>query len=244
MTPHSSKPSAMSRRLLLGAGVALMMQAPALGAALAGPDPAAFVDGFGHELHAVASNASPGERREGFRRLFDRNFDVPGLGRFVLGRFWRVLTPVEQQQFLCLFENYVVLAFSDERLSEYAAAGAVPRVTGTRADADGVVVSSRMTRGTAPPVEVDWRLEERGGAYKIADIVIGGLSLAANGRSELEGVVERNGGRAQSILAVLQQQMANYSAPSMAGRCSPAPGQYPRALASAQSSPNRAPGRE
>ena len=38
-----------------------------------------------------------------------------------------------------------------------------------------------------------------------------GLSMAANGRSQLEGVVERNGGRPQAILAVMRQQIAGAS---------------------------------
>jgi ABC-type transporter MlaC component len=49
------------------------------------------------------------------------------------------------------------------------------------------------------------------GSYKVSDIVIDGLSMAANGRSQLEGVVERNGGRAQAILAVMRQQIAGAS---------------------------------
>jgi ABC-type transporter MlaC component len=47
--------------------------------------------------------------------------------------------------------------------------------------------------------------------YKISDVVIEGLSMAANGRSEFNGVVERNGGRAQAILAVMRQQIASAS---------------------------------
>jgi ABC-type transporter MlaC component len=47
--------------------------------------------------------------------------------------------------------------------------------------------------------------------YKISDVIVDGLSMAANGRSQLEGVVERNGGRAQAILAVMRQQIASAS---------------------------------
>jgi ABC-type transporter MlaC component len=50
------------------------------------------------------------------------------------------------------------------------------------------------------------------GEYKITDIIIDGLSMAANGRSQVEGVVQRNGGRAQAILAVMRQQTASASA--------------------------------
>ena len=46
-----------------------------------------------------------------FHQLFLDDFDVPALGRFVLGRFWRIFSPSEQQEFLGLFENYVVLTY-------------------------------------------------------------------------------------------------------------------------------------
>ncbi len=54
-------------------------------------------------------------------------------------------------------------------------------------------------------------MTKQDGFYKIRDVIIDGISQAANGRSELEGVVERNGGRAQAILAVMRQQIASAS---------------------------------
>jgi ABC-type transporter MlaC component len=77
-----------------------------------------------------------------------------------------------------------------------------------------VIVTSEIIRDSEPfrpplqPIRIDSRLTARDGVYKISDVIIDGLSMAANGRSELEGVVERNGGRAQAILAVMRQQIA------------------------------------
>src|ERR1700731_1273262 len=178
----------------------------------AGMDPAAFINNLGNQLQAVTSSTSPQQRLAGFHQLFRTDFDVPGLGRFVLGRFWRAFTPFEQQEFLSLFERYVVLTYS-EKLSDYTEDGGCPRVTGSRPEPDGVVVSSLIVRGrTAQPLKIDWRLTTQNGSYKISDIIVEGLSMAASGRSQLEGVVERNGGRPQAILAVMRQQIAGASA--------------------------------
>ena len=180
--------------------------------ASAGMDPASFIDDLGNQLQLVTKTASTEQKLAGFEELFRTDFDVPGLGRFVLGRFWRVFTPFEQQEFLSLFERYVVLTYS-EKLSDYTEDGGCPRVTGSRPEADGVVVSSQIVRGqTAQPLKVEWRLTAQNGSYKVSDIIIEGLSMAANGRSQLEGVVERNGGRPQAILAVMRQQIAGASA--------------------------------
>jgi len=55
----------------------------------------------------VTSYPSPERKLSGFRELFREDFDVARLGRFVLGRFWPMFTPAEQQEFLGLFENLV-----------------------------------------------------------------------------------------------------------------------------------------
>ena len=187
--------------------------------AAAGTDPAAFINNLGKQLQAVSSCTSPQQKLAGFRELFRDDFDVPGLGRFVLGRFWRIFTSSEQQEFLALFENFVVLTYS-KTLQEYADGGGSPRVISSRPDPDGAIVSSEIIRGSGPwaghgptlrPIRVDWRLSASDGMYKISDVIIDGLSMAANGRSQLEGVVERNGGRVQAILAVMRQQIASAS---------------------------------
>jgi len=203
----------MLRRSFLATSVILIAGAlaPSMPVA-AGPDPAAFINNLVYQLQVVARNTSPEQRRAGFRELFHEDFDVPGLGRFVLGRLSQIMTPPEQQEFLGLFETYVVATYSD-RLSEYVADGAVPRVIGSRLDPDGAIVSSEFNRGSGPStagaIRVDWRLTRHQGMYKVSDIIIDGLSMAVNGRSELAGVAERNGGQPRAILAVMGQETAS-----------------------------------
>src|SRR5258708_17122954 len=118
-------------------------------------DPAAFIHNLGNQLQALTSTASPQQRLAGFQELFRTDSDVPGLGCCVLGRFWRAFTPFEQQEFLSLFERYVVLTYS-EKLSDYTEDGGCPRVTGSRPEPDGVIVSSQIVRAwTAQPLKVD-----------------------------------------------------------------------------------------
>ena len=212
--------SAMLRRSLLMTVVALITAGAApLNPGAAGADPGTFVNNLGKQFRVVISCTSQEQKLAGFRELFRENFDVPGLSRFVLGRFWGMFTPSEQQEFVGLLENFVVFTYS-ERLLEYADGGGGLRAIGSRTEPDGAIVSSELTRaadawpGRGPtfrPIRVDWRLSARDGMYKISDVIIDGLSMAANGRSQLEGVVQRNGGRPQAILAVMRQQTASAS---------------------------------
>ena len=169
-------------------------------------DPTAFVDNLGRQLVVVVENPSKEARRAEFRRLLHKEFDVHRLGWLVLGSISRTMTPSQRQQFLALFEAYVVATYSD-RLSEYVAAGGAPRVMGSRPDPTGVIVASEFS-GSSGEVRVDWRLRPFHHAYKVTDLVIDGLSMAANGRSELQGVAERNGWQPDAILAVMRQETA------------------------------------
>jgi phospholipid transport system substrate-binding protein len=112
-----SNVSPISRRSILTTAVIMIAGASApMLPAKAGMDPLAFINNLDNQLQMVARYPSPGERQAGFRELLHEDFDVPGLGRFVLGRFSRILTPPEQQEFLGLFENYVVATYSDRLL--------------------------------------------------------------------------------------------------------------------------------
>ena len=140
----------MLRRTALAAAMGLIAGAAALtNSAKANMDPAAFINNLGYQLQVVNTIASPELRLGRFRELFREDFDITGLGRFVLGRFWRVFDPLEQQEFLRLFEDYVVLTYSD-RLSEYAGNGYRPRATGSRLAPDGVIVTSEIVRDSEP----------------------------------------------------------------------------------------------
>ena len=196
----------MLRRPLLTIAALLIASAASLPVE-ARVDPAAFVDNLGRQLVVVVANPSKDARRAEFRRLFHKEFDVHRLSWFVLGRISRTMTPPERQQFLELFENYVVASYSD-RLSDYVAGGGAPRVIGSRPDSDGVIVYSEFSPGSGG-VRVDWRLRPHQHAYKITDIIIDGVSMASSGRSELEGVAERNGWQPEAILAVMRQESAN-----------------------------------
>jgi len=147
----------------------------------------------------------PQQRQARFRELLQNDFDVPSIGQFVLGRYWRAATPQEQQEFLQLFQEYVVQAYS-ARLGEYG--GAPFRVTGSRPAGDEVVVTSEIARPGAPPIQIDWFLINRGGALKITDVYVGGVSMKVTQRDEFSAVIQRNGGQIGALLVQLRQKIA------------------------------------
>ena len=70
-------------------------------------------------VEVLSKKVSPTERLARFRQLFHADFDGPGIARFVLGRYWRSASEEEQQEYLKLFEDYVVFVYGT-RLSNFS----------------------------------------------------------------------------------------------------------------------------
>jgi len=197
-----SLPSAL---LALGIAVAASPH-PAAAAA----DPVALINDLGNRAIAVlGKNASPSQREARFRELFNEDFDVPVIARFVLGRYWRLATPEQRREFVRLFNEYTVLAYSN-RFAEYS--GETLKVTGSRPDGEGSVVMSEIVRSNGAPAKVDWRLSRTDGTYKITDVIVDGISMAVTQRSEFASVIQRHGGQVQGLLTLLQQKITSASA--------------------------------
>src|SRR5260370_33934199 len=107
-------------------------------------DARSFVATLGEQAIQVLGPGVPELQRQArFRELFRDDFDLAGIGQFVLGRYWRVATPQEQQDFLGLFQEYLVRAYS-ARLGAY---GREPfRATGVRSNGEETVVTSGIIR--------------------------------------------------------------------------------------------------
>ncbi|HUC70012.1 MAG TPA: ABC transporter substrate-binding protein [Stellaceae bacterium] len=206
----------MTRRSVLGAAAVLAaVTAPSTPGVAA--DPAAFIAGLGAQLQIVARNVPSDQRPAEFRQLFDQDFDMPAIARFVFGRYWQIATALQQQELLAVFEDYLVSTYGD-RLSAYADSGRAPIVIGSRPIEDGALVSSEVIFGRNPtqggrgaplaPIRVDWRLTEAGEAYKITDVIVDGVSMAITQRSEFAGEIQRQGGQVPALVDMLREETA------------------------------------
>jgi phospholipid transport system substrate-binding protein len=171
----------------------------------AAPDPVAFVSQLGNQaIQVLGPSVSAAQRLVRFRELFRDDFDVPGIGQFVLGRYWRTATPAEQQEFLGLFQEYIVEAYS-ARLGAYG--GEPFRVTGSRGTGGEIAVASQVLEKSGAPIEIDWYLADEGGTLKIIDVYVGGVSMKVTERDEFGAVIQRNGGQVSALLAQLRQKV-------------------------------------
>ncbi len=174
--------------------------------ATAAADPRAFIGDLGNQaIQVLAPSVSLAERSARFRQLLDADFDLPDIARFVLGPYGRELSPASRQEFLAVFRDSIAQAYS-AKLAQYA--GEPFRVTGSRPSGGETVVTSQVVRHNGAPVEIDWHVIDHGGRPLVTDVYIDGVSMKAAQRSEFAGIIERNGGRADALVAVLRQQVA------------------------------------
>ena len=181
------------------------------GLLLAAPHPApaqdaqAFIGTLGTQAIQVLGPGVPEQQRLArFRELFRDDFDLPEIGRFVLGRYWREATPQEQQEFLGLFQEYIVRAYS-ARLGQYG--GEPFKVLGAHPDGDATVVNSQIIEQSGQTIGVDWYLTRTPQGFKITDVYVAGVSMAVTERDEFASVIQRQGGVA-GLLSQLRQKLA------------------------------------
>ena len=182
--------------------VAGILAAP--GPAAAGEYPADFISALGNQgLAVIRSNAAIDQKAAYFHQVLRQDFDLARISRFGLGPYWRVASERERQEFASLLEDHLV-RFYGRRFAEYG--GESLRVTGSRTDPDGVIVTSQIIRPQGSPIAVEWRLGLSDGRYKISDVIVDGVSMALTQRSEFAATIQRNGGQVAGLLAAMRSE--------------------------------------
>ena len=166
----------------------------------------AFIQKLGTEaINSFANKNKPKpEALARFKELLNAGFDVPYIGRWVLGRYWNQASPQQQQEYQQLFEQLIVKTYA-ERFVEYS--GETFKITGSRAEGDtDTMVTTQVVRPNGPPVAVDWRVRKRDGGHKIIDVVVEGVSMGVTQRQEFSSVIQSNGGRIDGLIQALRQK--------------------------------------
>ncbi len=154
------------------------------------------------------SSVSDKEKEDHFRKLFNTNFDVPAIGRFVIGRYWRGASAEDQKAFLAVFEDAMVQRFLPLLAENSSERFQIGNVTPDSRNEDMALIDSRIDRAEGEPYKVSWRVRERDGDFKILDIVAEGVSMAITLRSEYGTVLKNNGGKLPPLTEALRKKVA------------------------------------
>lgn len=170
-------------------------------------NPAEFIQKLADEAIAVLrkDNGSLKEREAKFRKLLGNDFAMENIGRFVVGSYWRQMSPQQQREYQELFSEWVLQTYS-ARLGGYSGESVqiLKTVPATKED---VFVQTRIEKsGGGAPISVQWRVRPMGGGFKIIDVVVEGVSMAVTQRSEFNTVLNRQG--IDGLLGTLRDRIA------------------------------------
>ena len=147
----------------------------------------------------------PQEKEARFGKLFDENFDIPSISRFVLGKYWKSATTTQKKEFILTFRNYIVKTYSS-RFSEYTGEKLTLINSENESNPKLFIVHTALNREDAPPIKVDWRVGLKKDRYVILDIIIEGISLAITQRSEFVSVIDQNDGNVDNLIKLLKEK--------------------------------------
>jgi len=166
-----------------------------------------FIQGLGDRAIAILADKKngPDQRSEKFRAMLRDSFDLPTIGRFVLGRTWLSASPAQQEEYMRLFEALVVKTYSD-RFALYTGEGFRVRNSHPEGEKDFIVVSEITHPDGSTPTEVDWRVRQKDGKLGIIDVVVEGVSMSVTQRQEYAAVIQRNGGNIDALLDMMRQR--------------------------------------
>ena len=173
----------------------------------AADDPVNFVTDLGSRALAAMGNGDTAAAKQvRFRQLFRQYFDVESCARSALGPYWLKATAPQRQEFVELYEDYVVIGYS----AHLGALGSESfKVLGSRPDKGKVIVTSRIQINGAAPVRVDWLLNPTDRGYKVTDLIVNGISMASAQHSDLVSVIQRNNGQVPAFLVAMREKNAS-----------------------------------
>ncbi|HEC14349.1 MAG TPA: ABC transporter substrate-binding protein [Rhodospirillales bacterium] len=167
-----------------------------------------FISGLADEAIAALGekNTPLAEKEKRFRSLLNKNFAVKAIARWVLGRHWRKATKAERKEYLALFEDLLVVTYTD-RFSRYSGETLEILRTLGNGGKDAVVYSRIVKPAGDEPLAVDWRVRKREGRYRVVDVIVAGISMGQTQRSEFASVIRRNGGGMEGLLAEIRKRV-------------------------------------
>jgi len=106
-----------------------------------------------------------------------------------MGQHWRKRTPQEQKEFVALFSDLLERSYID-KIESYGGGKQSIRYTKETVDKDGYAsVRSEIVSERGQTYEIEYRLLQRDGNWQVYDIVIEGVSLVNNYRTQFNKVI-------------------------------------------------------
>jgi phospholipid transport system substrate-binding protein len=127
------------------------------------------------------------ERRAAIRKIAEDIFDFGETAKRSLGRHWPPRSPAERKEFVDLFANLLersylskIELYSGERIA----------YLGDTIEGDQATVRTRLVTKHGTEVPVDYKMHRQGDRWLVYDVIIEGVSLIANYRTQFNKIIQ------------------------------------------------------
>lgn len=138
--------------------------------------------------------------------MVEDSFDLIFMAKKTVGRYWAKLSDDEKRRWVDTFSGFTISNFAD-RFDGYS--GQTFAIVGKKpASHETVMVLTQLVRPEADDVELNYRMREQAGGWKVVDIYSGGkVSEVALRRSEYASVLKSGG--IEKLIVVVGEKAEN-----------------------------------
>lgn len=197
------------RKWLISAAMIVFASAPAF----ADAKTEAYVETNANTV--LASLNAPGktdaERREEFQVVMDQFANLDAVAKFTIGKYSKRFTDAEMEAYIASFRAYA-LAVYEYYFNAYK--GKEVDVTGsTDRNANDSIVDTTIIRADGAPMNVRWRVLNRGGKYQVVDIALSSdgnlIWLAIEQQAQFLSILDKSNGSAAALIAKIDSMTAD-----------------------------------
>ena len=120
------------------------------------------------------------------------HFNFAAMTALALGQNWNKATPEQKKRLTEEFRTLLVRTYASA-LAAYSEQKLDFRPLRAKPNDTDVTVQVRVLQAGAQPVPIDYAMEKTANGWKVYDVMVGGVSLVANYRTEFSNVVRESG---------------------------------------------------
>ncbi|MEO8604449.1 MAG: ABC transporter substrate-binding protein [bacterium] len=199
--------SSPSTRLGLAVGLAAWCLSLGLSATARAESPSQVVDGLASQVVVVLKDPKldTEQKRQRIQQIAYTAIDFVTLSKLVLARNYAKFSPEQLARFQDEFKQHLSMTYG-RNVDNYR--NEKVDILGERTETRGdVTVQSKILRGGGQDIVVDYRLRQTDGTWRIIDVIIEGVSLVSNFRSQFQDIVAQGG--PDKLLELLKEKNAS-----------------------------------
>ena len=126
------------------------------------------------------------DRRAAVRQVANDIFDFGETAKRSLARHWAARSQAERDEFVQLFADLLERSYIS-KIELYG--GEKIRFVGEAVDPDGAIVKTRLVTKQETEIPIDYRMHSRGDKWLVYDVLIEGVSLISNYRTQFDRII-------------------------------------------------------